>query len=94
MPKTTPRLDSEQALTPTATRSEGRRLAALYRTFGPVIYSRCRRTLHDEQLAVSATQEVFIRALRDLHTADTRSAVEVLTSECELVCRETLSAAS
>ena len=42
------------------------RLAALYRRYGPAVFSRCRRLLHDEALAEDATQEVFVRVLRHI----------------------------
>lgn len=87
MPKTIPRLDSRQATTP-ATLSDGGRLAALLRTFGPVIYARCRRALHDEALAESAMQEVFSRIAPRLELSDARGAVAVLASACEVVCGE------
>ncbi len=45
------------------------RLAALYRRFGPAVYSRCRRILRDETLAEDATQEVFVRVLRHIDEA-------------------------
>jgi RNA polymerase sigma-70 factor (ECF subfamily) len=36
----------------------------LYRRFGPLIYRRCRRLLVDDERAVDASQEVFVRAVR------------------------------
>ena len=45
------------------------RLAALYRKYGPAVYSRCRRILRDESLAEDATQEVFVRVLRHIDEA-------------------------
>jgi len=45
------------------------RVGALYRKFGPAIYSRCRRLLKDDALAEDATQEVFVRVLRHIETA-------------------------
>ena len=45
------------------------RVAALYRKFGPAIYSRCRRLLKDDALAEDATQEVFVRVLRHIESA-------------------------
>ncbi|HEY0881165.1 MAG TPA: hypothetical protein VGD87_06535, partial [Archangium sp.] len=53
------------------------RLAALYRKFGPIIFSRCRRALGDETLAEKATQEVFVRVLLNLD--DSVGAVEALS---------------
>jgi len=59
---------------------------ALLRTFGPLIYSRCRRALNDETLAESAMQEVFLRVSGRLEVLNARAAVEALASACELVC--------
>jgi RNA polymerase sigma-70 factor, ECF subfamily len=42
------------------------RLEALYRRFGPVVYSRCRRVLRDATLAEDAAQEVFMRVQKHL----------------------------
>lgn len=67
---------------------EGNRLPALYRKFGPLIYSRCRRALHDDELALKATQEVFVQVLRALDDQLERGAVEALSSACEKVCLE------
>lgn len=67
---------------------EASRVPALYRKFGPLIYSRCRRSLNDEALAMRATQEVFARVLKTLDEQLERGAVEVLSSACENVCRE------
>ena len=61
--------------------------AALYRKFGPLIYSRCNRTLHDEALAQQATEEVFVRVLRLLE-GPVSGAVAALYTSCEHVCRE------
>lgn len=61
---------------------------ALYRKFGPLIYSRCRRFLQNEELALQATQEVFVRVLRSLHEKVEQGAVEALSTACESVCRE------
>ena len=66
----------------------GHRVPALYRKFGPLIYSRCRRSLNDETLALRATQEVFVRVLKSLDDHLERGAVEMLSSACENVCRE------
>jgi RNA polymerase sigma-70 factor (ECF subfamily) len=42
------------------------RLTALYRTFGPAIYARCRALLADDTEAEDATQETFLRVHRHL----------------------------
>jgi RNA polymerase sigma-70 factor, ECF subfamily len=45
------------------------RLTELYRTYGPVIYSRCSRLLGDRAAAEDATQETFMRVHRHLDKA-------------------------
>ena len=50
------------------------RAAALYRKFGPAIYSRCRRLLKDDALAEDATQEVFVRVFRHIESAPDEAA--------------------
>jgi len=52
------------------------RVAALYKSFGPAIYSRCLRILKDPAAAEDATQEVFIRVARYLDK--TRDPVQAL----------------
>jgi len=42
------------------------RWMALYRTYGPLIYTRCRKMLRDETAAEDATQETFMRAYKHL----------------------------
>lgn len=41
----------------------------LYRTYGPVIFARCRRLLDDSAAAEDATQETFLRVRRHLEKA-------------------------
>ena len=51
-------------------------LADLYRKFGPLIYSRCRRMLGDDAGAEDATQETFMRVHRNLaRAAEVREAL-------------------
>ncbi len=38
----------------------------LYREYGPVVYRRCLRLLRDREAARDATQEVFVKLLRDI----------------------------
>jgi len=45
---------------------EIRSTLCLYKSYGPVIYARCKRLLRDEEAARDATQEVFIRVMRHL----------------------------
>lgn len=41
------------------------RVIGLYREFGPVVYRRCLRLLGDKEQARDATQEVFVKLLRE-----------------------------
>jgi RNA polymerase sigma-70 factor (ECF subfamily) len=41
------------------------RVIRLYREFGPVVYRRCVRLLGDKEQARDATQEVFVKLLRE-----------------------------
>jgi RNA polymerase sigma-70 factor (ECF subfamily) len=45
------------------------RLSDLYRRYGPFIYERCRRLLHEPSAAEDATQETFVRIHRHLDKA-------------------------
>jgi len=60
---------------------------SLYRLFGPVIYSRCRRALVEEGAAALATREVFERVQHLLDAADPRSGVEAIARACERLSR-------
>ena len=52
------------------------RVTELYRSYGPVIYSRCRRLLGEDAAAEDATQETFMRVHRHLDKApDQREAL-------------------
>jgi RNA polymerase sigma-70 factor, ECF subfamily len=42
------------------------RVVSLYREYGPAVYRRCLRLLHDREAARDATQEVFVKLLRDM----------------------------
>lgn len=63
-------------------------LATLYRTFGPLIYSRCRRALREESSVAETTAEVFARVVDVLASAEPRVAVELIARTCERVCAE------
>ena len=63
------------------------RAEELYRTYGPVVYRRCLRLLRDREAARDATQEVFVKLLREPELlADPRAAVpwiyRVATNHC------------
>jgi RNA polymerase sigma-70 factor (ECF subfamily) len=46
---------------------EGRsRAAELYSTYGPVVYRRCLKLLRDREAARDATQDVFVKLVRDM----------------------------
>jgi len=56
--------------------TDEQRIAALYRSHGPAIFSRCRRILEDAAAAEDATQETFVRVQRHLARApDGRAAL-------------------
>jgi RNA polymerase sigma-70 factor (ECF subfamily) len=74
------------------------RLTRLYREYGPVIYSRCRRLLGDEAGAADATQETFMRVMKHLDSAPDealRWIYRIATNHClsELRSRRTRLAA-
>ena len=71
-----------------STPASSAKLAALYRSFGPIIYSRCHRALREDAAAALATQEVFLRVLDSLDQNDPRGAVQAVATACEHVCRE------
>ena len=65
----------------------GERVARLYREFGPAVYRRCLRLLRDRDAARDATQEVFVRLVRDIgKLADRETALpwiyRVATNHC------------
>ena len=43
-----------------------RRMAALYRLYGAVVYRRCLHLLREREEARDATQDVFLKLIRDL----------------------------
>ncbi len=61
-----------QAGTDPATREEARRekAADLYRRYGPAVYRRCLKLLRDREAARDATQEVFVKLVRDIARFD------------------------
>ena len=50
--------------------------AELYRTYGPVVYRRCLRILKDPEAAKDATQEVFMKLIRDMSKLTARRHVD------------------
>jgi len=51
------------------------RAAALYREYGPLVYRRCLRLLRDPEAAKDATQEVFMKLVRDMERLSDRETV-------------------
>jgi RNA polymerase sigma-70 factor (ECF subfamily) len=69
------------------------RIVSLYRELGPAVYRRCLRLLKDREAARDATQEVFVRLLRDIdRLADRETALpwiyRVATNHCLNVLRD------
>jgi RNA polymerase sigma-70 factor (ECF subfamily) len=63
------------------------RAAELYRQYGPVVYRRCLRILKDPEAAKDATQEVFVKLVRDMEKLAERETVlpwiyRVATNHC------------
>jgi RNA polymerase sigma-70 factor (ECF subfamily) len=52
-----------------------RRVAELYKEFGPAVYRRCLRLLKDPEAAKDATQEVFMKLVRDIPKLEDRATV-------------------
>ncbi|HEY6101264.1 MAG TPA: sigma-70 family RNA polymerase sigma factor [Anaeromyxobacter sp.] len=46
------------------------RAAELYRAYGPAVYRRCLKLLRDREAAQDATQEVFVKLVRDIAKLD------------------------
>jgi RNA polymerase sigma-70 factor, ECF subfamily len=69
------------------TSAHGERVVGLYREYGPAVYRRCVRLLGDREAAKDATQEVFVKLLRDIgKLADRETALpwiyRVATNHC------------
>ncbi len=61
--------------------------AELYRTYGPAVYRRCLKLLRDREAARDATQEVFVKLVRDIAKLDDPAIVlpwiyRVATNHC------------
>jgi RNA polymerase sigma-70 factor (ECF subfamily) len=52
-----------------------RKAAELYRQYGPLVYRRCLRLLRDREAARDATQEVFMKLVRDMERLEGRETV-------------------
>lgn len=69
------------------------RAGDLYRAYGPAVYRRCLRLLHDREAARDATQEVFVKLVRDIAKHDDPDVVlpwifRVATNHCLDVIRD------
>lgn len=61
--------------------------AELYRAYGPAVYRRCVRLLRDREAARDATQEVFVKLVRDASALESRETAlpwiyRVATNHC------------
>jgi len=70
-----------------------RRLIELYKEYGPSVYRRCFRLLREREAARDATQEVFVKLLRDVAKFDDRASAlpwiyRVATNYCLNVLRQ------
>jgi RNA polymerase sigma-70 factor, ECF subfamily len=66
--------------------------AEIYRTYGPAVYRRCLKLLRDKEAASDATQEVFVKLVRDIAKLDDPAIVlpwlyRVATNHCLNVLR-------
>lgn len=73
--------------------SRGEHVAFLYREYGPTVYRRCLRLLGDREAARDATQEVFVKVVRDIHKLEDRETAlpwiyRVATNHCLNVLRD------
>lgn len=59
---------------------------ALYRRYGPMVLRRCRSMLADEQQALDAMQDVFVRVLRRKDDLDDRGCSSLLFRVATNVC--------
>jgi RNA polymerase sigma-70 factor (ECF subfamily) len=69
------------------------RIVSLYRELGPAVYRRCLRLLKDREAARDATQEVFVKLVRDMgRLADRETALpwiyRVATNHCLNLLRD------
>jgi len=55
--------------------ARNRKVAELYRLYGPAVYRRCLRLLGDPEAARDGTQEVFTKLLRDMANLEDRETV-------------------
>jgi RNA polymerase sigma-70 factor (ECF subfamily) len=75
------------------TSSESERIVSLYRELGPAVYRRCLRLLRDREAARDATQEVFVKLVRDIDRLSDRETAlpwiyRVATNHCLNLLRD------
>ena len=68
-------------------------IETLYAKYGPAIYARCRRILKDSVAAEDATQDIFIKVLKNLDSAPSAESVlpwlhRITTNHCLNVVRD------
>jgi RNA polymerase sigma-70 factor (ECF subfamily) len=86
--------ESEPGVLPDEAAITGReRAAELYKLYGPPVYRRCLRLLRDKEAAQDATQEVFVKLVRDIDKLDDPAIVlpwmyRVATNHCLNVLRD------
>jgi RNA polymerase sigma-70 factor, ECF subfamily len=59
---------------------------ALYRKYGPMVLRRCRRLLVDDELAMDAAQETFVKLLRYQHRLTDQAPSSMLYTIATNVC--------
>jgi RNA polymerase sigma-70 factor (ECF subfamily) len=74
-------------VTETTTAAADRKVAELYAAYGPLVYRRCTRLLQNAEAARDATQEVFLKLVRNMVKLDSRETVvpwmyRVATNHC------------
>jgi RNA polymerase sigma-70 factor (ECF subfamily) len=67
---------------------------ALYRKYGPMVLRRCRRLLGDEEQAMDAAQETFVKVIRYRATLNDRAPSSMLYTIATNVCLNMIRSAS
>ena len=76
-------LASTKAAAASEANLEREKVVELYKLYGPAIHRRCFRLLRDKDAVNDATQEVFIRLIRNVHKLQTRdSAIRWIYRVC------------
>jgi RNA polymerase sigma-70 factor (ECF subfamily) len=80
-------------VTTDAVPGSGRGAGTLYRQYGPLVYRRCLRLLRDREAAKDATQEVFMKLVRDIPKLEERATLlpwmyRVATNHCLNLLRD------